>query len=118
MKKIVILLTCCLLATLPAAAQKTKAEVIKSIDFHVDQYAATAKKIWDFAEVGFQEKQSSALLQQMLKDAGFAVQDNIAGMPTAGSGRRRENHRNKGDDDCSEDHGPYRYGPVQHADRH
>ena len=82
MKKITLLFGC-LMATLPAAAQKTKADVIKSIDSHVDQYAATAKKIWDFAEVGFQEKQSSALLQQMLKDAGFAVQDNVAGMPTA-----------------------------------
>ena len=41
------------MATLSAAAQKTKPEVIKAIDSHTDQYAATAKKIWGFAEVGF-----------------------------------------------------------------
>lgn len=64
-------------------AQKTKQDVIKSIDGKYDQYSAAAKKIWDFSEVGFQEVQSSALLQQMLKDAGFTVQSNIAGIPTA-----------------------------------
>lgn len=69
--------------SLAGYTQKTKQDVIKAIDAKGDQYAATAHKIWEFAEVGFQEKQSSALLQQMLKDAGFAVQDNVAGMPTA-----------------------------------
>lgn len=67
----------------PAQAQKTKQEIIKSIDARGDQYAVAAKAIWGFAEVGFQEKQSSALLQQMLREAGFTVQDNVAGMPTA-----------------------------------
>jgi aminobenzoyl-glutamate utilization protein B len=64
-------------------AQKTKQDVIKSIDARYDQYSAAAKKIWDYAEVGFQETQSSALLQQTLKDAGFSIQNNIGGMPTA-----------------------------------
>ena len=64
-------------------AQKTKQDIIKSIDSKNEQYSATARKIWDYAEVGFQETQSSALLQQLLKDAGFTVQNNIAGMPTA-----------------------------------
>lgn len=81
-RKILNLLVC-LAFLAPAHAQKTKQEIIKSIDSHGEQYAAAAKKIWEFAEVGFQEKQSSALLQQMLKDAGFTVQENVAGMPTA-----------------------------------
>lgn len=68
---------------LAAQAQKTKQDVIKAIDSRGEQYAAAAKKIWDYAEVGFQETQSTALLQQMLKDAGFTVQNNVAGMPTA-----------------------------------
>lgn len=68
---------------LTALAQKTKQELIKAIDSRTDQYAVVAKKIWGFAEVGFQETQSSALLQQLLKEAGFSVQDNVAGMPTA-----------------------------------
>lgn len=65
------------------SAQKTKQDVIKSIDAKYDQYSTTAKKIWDYAEVGFQEVKSSALLQQTLKDAGFSIQNDIGGMPTA-----------------------------------
>jgi aminobenzoyl-glutamate utilization protein B len=49
-------------------------------------------QIWDYAEVGYQEEKSSALLQQQLRDAGFSVVAGVAGMPTAfvasfGSGR-------------------------------
>jgi aminobenzoyl-glutamate utilization protein B len=64
-------------------AQKTKPEILKSLDGKSEQYSAIAKKIWGFAEVGYQEKQSSALLQQTLTEAGFTVQNNVAGMPTA-----------------------------------
>jgi aminobenzoyl-glutamate utilization protein B len=64
-------------------AQKTKPEVFKSIDAKKDFYSGLAQKIWGFAEVGFQETQSSALLQQTLKDAGFQVEAGVAGMPTA-----------------------------------
>lgn len=77
------LLLLCLAIAISAQAQKTKQDVIKAIDARGETLAAAAKKIWGFAEVGFQEKQSSALLQQMLKEAGFTVQDNVAGMPTA-----------------------------------
>lgn len=64
-------------------AQKTKPEVFKSIDAKNDFYSGVAQKIWGFAEVGFLETQSSALLQQTLKDAGFQVEAGVAGMPTA-----------------------------------
>lgn len=83
MKHIYLILSLCLLAGTLAHAQKTKQDIMKSIDARADQYASTAQKIWEFAEIGFQEKQSSALLQQMLKEAGFTIQDNVAGMPTA-----------------------------------
>ncbi len=83
MKRITIGLFAIAILALPALGQKTKQDVIKSIDSKYDQYAATAHKIWEFAEVGYQEEQSSALLQQTLKDAGFTVQANIAGEPTA-----------------------------------
>ena len=83
MKRSIILNTISCLIAAASVAQKTKPELIKSIDSHDDQYSATAKKIWDLAEVGFQETKSSALLQQMLQEAGFTVQNNIAGMPTA-----------------------------------
>ena len=82
MKKFSILLSL-LCSMFIAEGQKTKQDVINSIDARYDQYSSSAKKIWDFAEVGFQETQSSALLQQTLKDAGFTVQANVGGMPTA-----------------------------------
>jgi aminobenzoyl-glutamate utilization protein B len=64
-------------------AQKTKQDAVKSIDAGFDKYSSIARKIWEFAEVGFQENQSSALLQKTLSDAGFSVQPGVAGMPTA-----------------------------------
>ena len=63
--------------------QKTKENVVKSIDAGYDQYSAIAKKIWEFAEVGFQETKSSALLQETLSQAGFKIEKGVAGMPTA-----------------------------------
>lgn len=66
-----------------AFAQKTEQEVLKSIDAKYDQYASIAHKIWEFAEVGYQETQSSALLQATLKDAGFNVESGVAEIPTA-----------------------------------
>jgi aminobenzoyl-glutamate utilization protein B len=64
-------------------AQKTKPEILKSLDSKSDQYASIAQKIWQFAEVGYQETQSSALLQKTLTEAGFTLKSNVAGMPTA-----------------------------------
>ena len=66
-----------------AFAQTTKQEVSKSIDDKLDMYSATAQKIWGFAEVGFQETQSSALLQETLANAGFTIEKGVAEMPTA-----------------------------------
>lgn len=57
--------------------------VVRSIDARAAQYATIAQQIWDFAEVGHQETQSSALLQQTLRDAGFTIDVGVAGMPTA-----------------------------------
>jgi aminobenzoyl-glutamate utilization protein B len=42
-----------------------------------------ARSIWGWAEVGYQEVQSSALLQQELMAAGFQVEAGVAGIPTA-----------------------------------
>ncbi len=42
-----------------------------------------ARSIWNWAEVGFQEVKSSALLQKELSTAGFKVEAGVAGMPTA-----------------------------------
>ncbi|MEJ2541602.1 MAG: amidohydrolase [Gemmatimonadota bacterium] len=54
-----------------------------SIDANVTAYAAVAQEIWELAEVGYMETESSAALQGMLRDAGFDVLEGVAGMPTA-----------------------------------
>ncbi|HEU4996088.1 MAG TPA: amidohydrolase [Gemmatimonadaceae bacterium] len=57
--------------------------VIKSLDAKGEAYAAVAKQIWGFAEVGYQETKSSALLQSQLQAAGFDVKAGVADIPTA-----------------------------------
>lgn len=46
-------------------------------------YKNIALSIWEFAEVGYKEEKSSALLQKTLSDAGFTVDKGVAGIPTA-----------------------------------
>jgi aminobenzoyl-glutamate utilization protein B len=66
-----------------ASAQDAKQFVARSIDARAAQYGRLAQQIWDLAEVGYQETQSSALLQQELRAAGFRIDAGVAGMPTA-----------------------------------
>lgn len=56
---------------------------LKHIDANTTAYADAAMQIWNFAELGYQEYKSSALLQKTLKEAGFTITTGVAGMPTA-----------------------------------
>ena len=67
--------------TQPGAAAKQR--LASSIDAKFAHYSGVADRIWSLAEVGYQEKQSSALLQSELTKAGFRVQSGVAGIPTA-----------------------------------
>jgi aminobenzoyl-glutamate utilization protein B len=60
-----------------------KNEAAKNIQSGYDVYKKIALSIWDYAEVGYKEFKSSALLQSTLKDNGFIVEAGVAGMPTA-----------------------------------
>ena len=81
------LLTVCLsLVASPAAsvaAQDAKAQLLAHIDAHAADYERMAHAIWDLAEVGYQEFESSRLLQERLAAAGFRVEAGVAGIPTA-----------------------------------
>ncbi len=44
---------------------------------------AVALEIWNWAEVGYQEEQTSARLQKELRSAGFSIRAGVADMPTA-----------------------------------
>lgn len=60
-----------------------KKETAASIQSGYDAYKNIALNIWDYAELGYKENKSSALLQSTLKDNGFTVEAGVAGMPTA-----------------------------------
>ncbi len=54
-----------------------------NINFHQNEYENIALSIWDLAEVGYQEYESSNLLKESLKKKGFTIEENIANIPTA-----------------------------------
>jgi aminobenzoyl-glutamate utilization protein B len=68
--------------SLSAQAPKSDA-MLASLDAHAAHYAGVAKQIWGFAELGYMETKSSALLQSELAQAGFRMSVGVAGMPTA-----------------------------------
>ena len=92
--KTVLSVLALMVLTLNASAQRQDAgtQVIDGIEAKRQAYADVALQIWRYAETGFQEVKSSALLESRLADAGFSVQKGVAGIPTAfvasyGSGR-------------------------------
>ncbi|MEJ2215749.1 MAG: amidohydrolase [Gemmatimonadota bacterium] len=67
----------------PALSQSPKEQVARLVEQRQDHFADVAHQIWGFAELGYQETKSSALLQEQLRQAGFHVQAGVAGLPTA-----------------------------------
>ena len=55
----------------------------QSIDSHQQQFEKIAMQIWDIAEVGYQEYQSSSLVNASLSKEGFRIEENVADIPTA-----------------------------------
>jgi aminobenzoyl-glutamate utilization protein B len=66
-----------------AGIEKLKEEAIRNIQSGYSVYKGIALQIWDYAEVGYKEEKSSALLQKTLRENGFDVKANVAGIPTA-----------------------------------
>lgn len=90
MKKL-LLITLSLCVTSAGVAQVKKRHdtkglkdaVAKNIDSQYDKLQDIALQIWNFAEVGYKEVKSSALLASTLKENGFDVTPGVAGIPTA-----------------------------------
>lgn len=57
--------------------------LINGIDNRFEQNREIALSIWELAELGYLEVQSSALLQETLASEGFSVEAGVAGIPTA-----------------------------------
>jgi aminobenzoyl-glutamate utilization protein B len=61
--------------------EAARARVLAGVD--AKSVEANGRAIWGFAETGYQEQKSAALLAKTLKDAGFEVTMGVAGEPTA-----------------------------------
>ncbi|MAD13148.1 MAG: amidohydrolase [Flavobacteriaceae bacterium] len=64
-------------------SQEIYSEIISSINDNKDRYQDTAMSIWDLAELGYQEYESSEILQKLLEDEGFFIEKGVAEIPTA-----------------------------------
>lgn len=60
-----------------------KDEIKKIINEKENLIKIVNEKIWEYAELGFQEFKSAELYEELLKDEGFRVRTNLGGMPTA-----------------------------------
>jgi aminobenzoyl-glutamate utilization protein B len=66
-----------------AALGGDKDTLLKQMETRAGHYGDVSHQIWEFAEVGYKEQKSSELLKSELRQAGFTVQENVAGIPTA-----------------------------------
>jgi len=80
MKRTVLLLV---FSVLPLTAAAQEPDVARFVDSRFDETVRIAQTLWDYAEVGYQEEKSSALLREALAAEGFDVRPGVAGMPTA-----------------------------------
>lgn len=62
---------------------KTQKAIIGEVENLESQIDAIAIKLWEFSEIALEEDKSSAYLINILEKEGFAIEKNIAGMPTA-----------------------------------
>ena len=58
-------------------------EMLETINARQQTSWKTAKQIWNWAEPGYQETKSSALLIKILRAQGFHIESEVAGIPTA-----------------------------------
>lgn len=61
----------------------TSDELLARVDAHAARFGDVSKKLWGFAEVGYQERRSAGLLKDELRAAGFTIAEDVAGIPTA-----------------------------------
>lgn len=84
MKKIIALCSLLCISTLTFAQKKSGSEMmLEYIDEQQETYGEIAHKIWEYAEVGYQEEKSSALLREHLQEEGFEINSGVADIPTA-----------------------------------
>lgn len=78
-----LMLVVALFVAAVAAQAPTSSSILARVDAHAARFGDVSRQIWEFAEPGFQETKSAALLVQELKQSGFRVREGVAEMPTA-----------------------------------
>ena len=63
--------------------QKIKTATLESVESRHKNTQVMIDKVFSFAELGFQEYESSAYLTEILEGAGFEIEKGISGIPTA-----------------------------------
>ena len=63
--------------------EKDKQFVNAELDKKFSIYKEVAKQIWSYAELGYLETKSTALLQETLRKEGFTIETGVAEIPTA-----------------------------------
>ena len=67
----------------PTKADAWKKELITTLDGKMKEAQVMVDEVFSFAELGFQEKETSAYLTGILEKNGFTIQRGISGIPTA-----------------------------------
>ena len=78
-----VLATLTMATVLSSAVASADDALFKFIESRRAADRAAALDLWNWAEVGYQEEQSSARLQKELREAGFRITAGVADMPTA-----------------------------------
>lgn len=90
--RIIVMASCMLLFVAPIVAQKKrsnkqieklKSEAAAIVEANAKQSQVMVDKVFSFAELGFQEIESSKYLTGILEENGFAIENSISGIPTA-----------------------------------
>jgi aminobenzoyl-glutamate utilization protein B len=78
-----ILIAALLGFVVPVVAKAQKPTIESLVSDQAAASVALAQEIWDLAELGYQEANSSAAMQRYLQAAGFEVEAGVAEIPTA-----------------------------------
>ena len=81
MTKTFVRMLAALFVSAPALAQQP--DIASFVDGRYAETERIARTLWEYAEVGYQEQRSSALLQSTLAAEGFDIEAGVAGIPTA-----------------------------------
>ena len=63
--------------------ESLKTEITRDIDSRAHFTQQIVDQIFSYGELGFQEFETSRYLKGLLRDSGFTVEENYAGIPTA-----------------------------------